>query len=524
MRTSWWLTALALAVMGCEDWSSLEQQACANSPNCDGGTSDAGASDAGTLDAGEVDAGPPDAGVTDSGIDDAGVTDSGIDDAGVTDSGIDDAGVTDSGIDDAGVTDSGIDDEGVTDAGFDDAGITDAGFDAGVTWLLVQYLKPTAATPQGTFGSALAFALGSDRLYVGAPGAGKAYWFTLSDAGTSLHDSLTGNETFGAALGLFDGGVMVGEPGTGKVVFWRDTSGAFPSNVTLGGASGTSVLGFWDGTWATGDTSYDCGGTCSRPGAVHLATAQSPLVPTKASEARFGTTLAASADESWLAVSAPQEAALWSGIGTQHDAGTVEATGAVYLYQRVLGTWTLSECFAPANPSFGQRFGDTLGLTPDGGTLVVGVTGDVAANDAGAKVGSVSVFTHDDSDGGWQLVNTLRLDGGMSYESFGTLALSRDGATLAVGAPGAAASYGQVLVYDAPGRQTRVVAALGGAAVANSGFGSVIAVSPDGRFIAVGAPADPYTCTGPHALVDHTCVTSALDSAIGAVYLYRRSP
>ena len=138
----------------------------------------------------------------------------------------------------------------------------------------------------------------------------------------------------------------------------------------------------------------------------------------------FGLAMVMSGDGHWLIVSAP-------GRSLELESGTVRDAGMVYVYRRNNRDdgWSWVQSIAPPSPDAVGQFGQVLGLSEDGSTLVV-VTPSSETNR-----GRVHLYRLDDDYYEWQqtIVNP-----GQVYASkrFGEgIALSRDGSMLAVGAP-----------------------------------------------------------------------------------------
>ena len=173
--------------------------------------------------------------------------------------------------------------------------------------------------------------------------------------------------------------------------------------------------------------------------------------------------IALSADGATLAVGASGDDSTWTGTFAPGDAdyqaaldstGT-RAEGAVTVYRRSsAGRWAVEAFIKPA--ATGLRFGFSVALSADGATLAVGQrsnrstgTGTFAPGDANYQAaldsyqedladGAAYVY-HRSSTGQWTLgafIKQPALEGRRAEDHFGAvIALSADGATLAVGAP-----------------------------------------------------------------------------------------
>ncbi len=235
-----------------------------------------------------------------------------------------------------------------------------------------------------------------------------------------------------------------------------------------------------------------------------------PLIepPTPTAGAYFGGAVALSADGSVLAVGA---------------VGQNNAQGVVFLYRRNQGGWTLEAQIQAGNADNDDIFGTSLALSADGSLLAVGArredgsgsgvnaTPDNAANDTGA----VYLFRN---ASGWTQEAYIKSDNPQDYDYFGAaVALSADGNRLAVGAIGESANdSGAVFIFDYDtntgwSQQARLKAANAGV---NDNFGNAVALSADGKTLAVGAVYEDSDTTG----IDGAYNNNANDS--GAVYLF----
>jgi hypothetical protein len=193
----------------------------------------------------------------------------------------------------------------------------------------------------------------------------------------------------------------------------------------------------------------------------------------------FGTSVALSGDGNTLAVSA---------IGAD----------AVYVFERGAGVWSQQAHFTNAG-----GFGTSVALSGDGNTLAAGA----------ASARAVYVFERNAGDWSQQAFVTAS---DTDTDGFGnSVALNSFGNVLAVGAPnrniGAGAAY--YFIRDNSGLWALDNRAYGTDSADN--FGTSVALSPDGRFLAVGAPGEDSAGTETTADVSDN---SAVDA--GAVYVF----
>lgn len=230
----------------------------------------------------------------------------------------------------------------------------------------------------------------------------------------------------------------------------------------------------------------------------------------------LGQSVALSADGSTLAVGAPHEAS----NGTSQANNTAMDAGAVYVFASTGTTWSQVAYIKATSPDGDDFFGDSLALSGDGATLAVGaysedgaatgVDGDQSNNDAPAA-GAVYVFVR--TGAGFSQFAYLKASNTDAGDGFGrSVALSRDGATLAVGAPGerssgtnpqdnTATDAGAVYVFtrDGPtataGKWRSRAYIKPSAPLAFDQFGESVALSGDGTTLAVGASNEASAVT-----------------------------
>jgi hypothetical protein len=94
--------------------------------------------------------------------------------------------------------------------------------------------------------------------------------------------------------------------------------------------------------------------------------------------------------DSLLIVGAAHENSATAGVDAD-GAGTLEKSGAVYVFSQSGGTWSQALEIKLNEPRQGQQFGFGVGLGADG-TLVVGVPADPNVNGTSMQPGGVYVF------------------------------------------------------------------------------------------------------------------------------------
>lgn len=214
----------------------------------------------------------------------------------------------------------------------------------------------------------------------------------------------------------------------------------------------------------------------------------------------FGTGLSLSADGNVLAV-----ASTWE---DGPDDGTVNQSGAVYIYARRGAVWDTNPVgyLRPTGPGANEFFGAPLVLSPNGTQVAVGVPGEGSASvgvgsdpihncdvtpriNCARNAGAVYVFTHNGTDWSGPPVYIKASDATIGGRFGYSLAYSGDGSLLAVGSITRASAVGQsgaVYVY-ATATWTPLQTLIAANAGVNDQFGSSVAMSNDGSIIAVGA-------------------------------------
>ena len=243
----------------------------------------------------------------------------------------------------------------------------------------------------------------------------------------------------------------------------------------------------------------------------------------------FGGALAISGDGSLLVVGARKEASSSTTINAGADDNSASDTGAAYVFTRdAAGNWAQTAYLKAASST--AAFGGAVAVSADGATVAVGAVYDGAGASSG---GAVYVFKNDGS--GWSQQARLLAGNADHADYLGcALTISADGNTLAVGAnhedsaatgvggddtDNTAAESGAVYVFSRDGSGNWAQTAYLKAANTGAGdmFGSALALSADGRLLAVGAVSEDGGSTG---INGDAADNSAAGS--GAVYIFAR--
>jgi len=256
----------------------------------------------------------------------------------------------------------------------------------------------------------------------------------------------------------------------------------------------------------------------------------------------FGWNVSLSSDGNTLAVGATGEESNARVIGEDEDDNSAPDAGAVYVFIRSGTTWTQQAYVKASNTDAGDQFGYSVSLSSDGNTLAVGARsegskarGIIGADDdeddnSAPNAGAVYVFIRSDTT--WTQQAYVKASNTEVVDYFGgSVSLSSDGNTLAVGAIGedsnatgidedegdnSKSRAGAVYVFirsDTKWTQQAYVKASNIDKFYE--FGSSVSLSSDGNTLAVGAMFE-----GSNAWDDDD---DNLISGAGAVYVFSRS-
>ena len=172
-------------------------------------------------------------------------------------------------------------------------------------------------------------------------------------------------------------------------------------------------------------------------------------------------------------------------------APNADTYGAVYVYKRVTGTWTLQQKLITSVPQVAQQsFGRALAISADGEVIIVGMQNAGFPYDGGA-------FAYHYNSGMGQWDNKLDItasDLAANDANGSSVAVSADGLTCVVGSPidsDTVAYSGSIYVYNYSGATWSQTAKLHASDPAGSDyFGMAVGISADGTVIAVAAPKE----------------------------------
>ena len=356
-------------------------------------------------------------------------------------------------------------------------------------WGIEAFVKAPVVGYGDEFGVALALSADGGVMAVGAWEEASASTGVFAPGDAGYQDAFRHGGSYSGAAYVYRrsaGGrwsleAFVKEPATRR-------EGRFGRALALSADGGTLAVGSRDhpgtltgGVFAPGDPGYRDElehGYLWRSGAAYVyrrSTAgrwalEAFIKPPVAEEGHnFGSALALSADGGALAVGARWEHSTATGVFAPGDAGYQAAldnnnryysgghnSGAAYVYRRsAAGRWAIEAFVKALNSGSGDRFGSALALSDDGATLAVGANREGSASagafdpadpdrqaalDSDGAAGSGAAYVYRRSaDGAWTAGSFLKAPNSGAGHRFGfALALSADGATLAVGAPGEA--------------------------------------------------------------------------------------
>ena len=430
----------------------------------------------------------------------------------------------------------------------------------GNTWAQQAYIKSSNAGSGDHFGNAVALSADGNTLAVAAyweasnttgvngdasnnsiPQAGAAYVFTRNGSTWTqqgyVKPSNTGNagvgdvpgegDQFGFSLALSDDGRTLAVGATSEDSNASGINGT-QADESASSAGAVYVFARTGNTWA------------------QQAYIKSDAPPMATAGDQFGYSVALNANGNTLAVGVYDEGGSARAVNGPIDA-TRNGSGAAYVYTRRGTTWTREAYLKTWNAEGGDSWGVSIGVSDDGNTLALGsidedclCTGVVhAASDAGladqkanTSAGAAAVFVRNGTT--WTQQAYIKASNSGANDWFGVrLALSGDGNTLAVGAqnedsaaPGingrqndeSAEEAGAVYLFTRTGTTWAQQAYVKGANTeAYDEFGGSMALSRDGRTLAVGARGEDSGATG----VNGSQADNSIDEA-GAVYVFTR--
>jgi N-acetylglucosamine kinase-like BadF-type ATPase len=176
-------------------------------------------------------------------------------------------------------------------------------------------------------------------------------------------------------------------------------------------------------------------------------------------------------------------------VGAAFDEDNGASSGSMYIYSLVGSAWEETKLIASDGAS-GDHFGDSVSISGDGTTALVGAWGD---NDNGSFSGSAYIYEL--VDGVWEETKLLANDG-TSDDKFGIyVSISSDGSTALVGVNGDDDNgpfSGSAYIYkpswlSGVWEESKLLASDG---ASDDDFGKSVSISSDGTTALVGANGD----------------------------------
>lgn len=161
--------------------------------------------------------------------------------------------------------------------------------------------------------------------------------------------------------------------------------------------------------------------------------------------------------------------------------GKASQTGAAYVFTRSAGQWVEAAELTASNGAEGDQFGHSVSLSADGTIALVG------ASHGNDNTGAAYIFT--EIDGTWSQTAELTASDGADGDSFGyAAALSAKGTTAVIGDLYQSDDMGAAYVFSASGGSWAQVAELSPSDGADGDyFGGSVAISRSGSTVLIGA-------------------------------------
>jgi hypothetical protein len=236
-------------------------------------------------------------------------------------------------------------------------------------------------------------------------------------------------------------------------------------------------------------------------------TQQAKLTPSNPQRnGNFGSSVAISGDASTIAVAARGEASSASGIDGNQTDTSMPAAGAVYVFTHTTA-WTQQAYVKASDPHPYAELGDGLALTSDGSTMIVGAPGYFASSDPG------KVYAFARSGATWTQQASILDPASTAGDAFGAsvaIIAGQAGQLIAIGAP---KHIGHVYMFAKVGGSVSPPVAIVDPDAYADGFGDSVAMSGDGSVLAIGSPWDydlAYRFVRDGATWDHAVTVRSL--------------
>ena len=179
----------------------------------------------------------------------------------------------------------------------------------------------------------------------------------------------------------------------------------------------------------------------------------------------------------------------WLAVGAPYyDAGALNDAGHVRVFRYVAGSWVQQGSDIDGEAA-SDALGSSVAISTDGTTVAIGAPGDAGG---GISRGSSRVYEWNSSTTDWDKIGAGAagdIDGQNNFDSSGAaVALDATGTTIAIGARRNGSSAGQVRVYSTDGSTWSQVGGDIAGEAAGDYLGTSVAISGDGLRVASGAP------------------------------------
>ncbi|EOD77819.1 hypothetical protein D515_03488 [Grimontia indica] len=157
---------------------------------------------------------------------------------------------------------------------------------------------------------------------------------------------------------------------------------------------------------------------------------------------RFGNLVDLNQDGTVLVATSFYEDSDGSGVNGDQSNNAASNSGAAYVFRYSAGSWTQEAFIKMENADSFDRFGESVALSGDGGTLVIASAGDDSnaigidgeqTDNSNTNTGSAAVYRYDNSV--WTFSHYLKGTTSDDEDNFGaSIALSEDGSRIAISA------------------------------------------------------------------------------------------
>lgn len=311
------------------------------------------------------------------------------------------------------------------------------------------------------------------------------------------------NDNFGQSVSLSSNGntAIIGahlrddiSTADGAAYVWVRSSGVWSQQAYLEASDGVGNERFGESVAISSDGNTAIVGAreqgLSDRGAAYIYTRsgstwteeQKIEAPVPTSNEWFGQSVSISNDGNTVAVGAPGR-----------DSQGLD--GAVYIFTRTAGTWTLQDTLVASDAAANDKFGDSVALSGNGDNVIIGATRETTAGSP--QAGAAYIFTRSGST--WTEEQKIIGSTVNAQDQFGyAVAMSDDGNSAVVTAP--IAGSGRAFFFTRTAGSWSEEEILSG----SGQFGRSVGMSGDGNTLVVGAPFEDTTQPDSGALYVYT--------------------